>query len=77
MDENYVLVEGVGVAKKAVRPNPTTGASGGVVDKLMPIHVSNVALLNSATGRADRTGFRLVGGKKVRVYKSSAEVVKA
>jgi len=76
IDTNYVVVEGVNVAKKATRPNPMTGTTGGIVDKLMPIHVSNVALFNAATGKADRVGFKEVDGKKVRVYKSSGEVVK-
>jgi len=73
---DYVVVEGVNVAKKALRPNPMTGTTGGIVDKLMPIHVSNVALFNAATGKADRVGFKEVDGKKVRVFKSSGEVVK-
>jgi large subunit ribosomal protein L24 len=72
----HVVVEGINVAKKAVRPNPMTGATGGIVDKAMPIHVSNVALFNAATGKADRVGAKIVDGKKVRVYKSSGEVVK-
>jgi large subunit ribosomal protein L24 len=72
----YIVVEGINVAKKAVRPNPMTGATGGIVDKAMPIHVSNVALFNAATGKADRVGAKIVDGKKVRVYKSSGEVVK-
>jgi len=73
---DYVVVEGVNVVKKAVKPNPMTGATGGILDKLMPIHVSNVALVNAATGKADRVGFKVVDGKKVRVYKSNGEVVK-
>jgi large subunit ribosomal protein L24 len=76
VDANYVVVEGVNVAKKAAKPNPMTGTTGGIVDKLMPIHVSNVALFNAATGKADRAGSKVVDGKKVRVYKSSGEVVK-
>lgn len=76
VDANFVVVEGVNVAKKAIKPNPMTGAVGGIVDKLMPIHVSNVALFNAATGKADRVGFKDVDGKKVRVFKSSGEVVK-
>lgn len=76
IDSSYVVVAGVNVAKKAVKPNPMTGAIGGIVDKLMPIHVSNVALFNVATGRADRIGFKVVDGMKVRVFKSSGEVVK-
>jgi large subunit ribosomal protein L24 len=54
-----------------------TGATGGIVDKVMPIHVSNVALFNAATGKADRVGIKLVDGKRVRVFKSSGEAVKA
>lgn len=76
IDAEYVIVEGVNVAKKATKPNPMTGATGGIVDKLMPIHVSNVALFNAATGKADRAGFKDVDGKKIRVYKSNGEVVK-
>ena len=62
--------------KKATKPNPMTGVTGGIIDKLMPIHVSNVALFNAATGKADRVGYKDVDGKKVRVFKSSGEVVK-
>jgi large subunit ribosomal protein L24 len=75
--EDRVTVAGVNVAKKAVKPNPMTGTTGGIVDKVMPIHVSNVALFNAATGKADRVGFKIVDGKKVRVFKSNGEVVKA
>src|SRR3569623_1048218 len=77
IDANYVVVEGVNVAKKAAKPNPMTGNTGGIVDKLMPIQVSNVALINAATGNADRVGFKEADGKKVRVNKSNGEVVKA
>lgn len=76
IDSDYVIVEGVNVAKKATKPNPMAGTTGGIVDKLMPIHVSNVALFNAATGKADRVGFKDVDGKKVRVFKSSGDVVK-
>ena len=76
VDAEHLIVEGVNVAKKATKPNPMTGATGGIVDKLMPIHVSNVALFNAATGKADRAGFKEVDGKKIRVYKSNGEVVK-
>ena len=77
VDAQHVIVEGVNVVKKAVKPNPMTGAVGGIVDKTMPIHISNVALFNAATGKGDRVGIKLVDGKRVRVYKSSGEVVKA
>ena len=76
VDANHLVVDGINVAKKAVKPNPMTGATGGIVDKLMPIHISNVALFNAATGKADRVGIKTVDGKKVRVYKSTGEVVK-
>lgn len=76
VSQDYLLVDGVNVAKKATRPNPMTGATGGIVDKVMPIHVSNVALFNAATGKADRARIEDKDGKKVRVYKSSGEVVK-
>ncbi|TCS37325.1 large subunit ribosomal protein L24 [Paucimonas lemoignei] len=76
VNADYVIVEGINVAKKATKPNPMTGATGGIVDKLMPIHVSNVALFNAAAGKADRVGYKTEGDKKVRVYKSSGEVVK-
>ncbi len=75
VDAHYVVVEGVGVVKKAVKPNPMVGAIGGIVDKLMPIHVSNVALFNAATGKPSRVGFR-VDGKKARVCKTNGEVLK-
>jgi len=76
VDANHLVVDGINVAKKAVKPNPMTGATGGIVDKLMPIHISNVALFNAATGKADRVGIKTVDCKKVRVYKSTGEVVK-
>jgi len=78
IDEERVVVEGVNVAKKHVKPNPMKGTTGGVVDKTMPIHQSNVAIYNASTGKADRVGVKLLeGGKKVRVYKSSGEEIKA
>lgn len=76
VNAEFVIVEGVNIAKKAIRPNPMTGATGGIVDKAMPIHVSNVALFNATAGRADRVGFKSIDGKNVRVYKSNGEAVK-
>ena len=76
VDAEHIVVEGVNIAKKATKPNPMTGITGGIVDKLMPIHVSNVALFNSATGKADRVGFKTVDGKPVRVFKSNGDAVK-
>ena len=75
--EDRVVVAGINVAKKTIKPNPMTGAAGGIEDKLMPIHVSNVALFNEKAGKADRVGFKEVNGKKVRVFKSNGEVVEA
>ena len=78
VDAEHVVVEGLNRAKKHVKPNPVKGVVGGVVDKDMPLHVSNVALYNSATKKADRIGFKLLDdGTKVRVFKSSGEVVGA
>ncbi|MFO1214315.1 MAG: 50S ribosomal protein L24 [Burkholderiaceae bacterium] len=78
VDEQYVLVEGVNIVKKHVKPNPMKGTTGGVVDKTMPIHQSNVAIYNAATSKADRVGIKLLdNGDKVRVYKSSGEQIKA
>ncbi len=74
---DHLVVDGINLAKKAIKPNPMTGAAGGIVDKLMPIHISNVALFNAVTGKGDRVGIKLVDGKRVRVFKSSGEVVKA
>ena len=78
VDEEHVLVEGVNRAKKHVKPNPMEGVAGGIVDKDMPIHLSNVALFNHATKKADRVGFKtLENGRKVRVFKSNGELVNA
>ena len=78
VDADYVLVDGVNVAKKHVRPNPMKGTTGGIVDKTMPIHQSNVAIFNAASGKGDRVGIKLLAdGKKVRVFKSSGEEIKA
>lgn len=78
VDAEHVVVGGVNSAKKHVKPNPVKGVVGGIVDKDMPIHISNVALFNPATSKADRVGIKFLdGGKKVRVFKSSGEVVDA
>ena len=78
VDGEHVVVEGVNRAKKHVKPNPVKGVVGGIVDKDMPIHISNIALYNPATQKADRVGFKtLEDGKKVRVFKSNGEVVNA
>ena len=78
VDAQHVVVEGVNRVKKHERPNPMKGQTGGIVDKDMPIHVSNIALYNPATQKADRIGFKsLEDGRKVRVFKSNGEQVDA
>ena len=73
-----VLVEGVNMVKKHVKENPQLGTKGGVVEQEAPMHVSNVALVNQATGKADRVGFKVLeDGRKVRYFKSNNEVVDA
>ncbi|MBS0304404.1 MAG: 50S ribosomal protein L24 [Proteobacteria bacterium] len=87
VDDERIVVEGVNVVKKHVKPNPMKGIAGGVVDKTMPIHQSNVAIFNPKTGKADRVGIKLLSKDEqaarktrdngVRVYKSSGEEIKA
>jgi len=76
MESGKVLVEGVNRVKKHQRPNPMKNITGGIVDKDMPIHISNVALFNPATKKADRVGVKsLEDGRKVRVFKANGEQV--
>ncbi len=75
VDERHVTVEGVNMVKKHVRPNPMKNQPGGIVDKTMPIDLSNVMLFNPATSKGDRVGFKVVDGKKVRVFKGNGAVV--
>jgi large subunit ribosomal protein L24 len=78
LNTDQLVVEGVGVVKKHAKPNPMRGVTGGIIEKEMPIHISNVALFNSATQKGDRVGFKaLEDGRKVRVFKSNGEVVDA
>jgi large subunit ribosomal protein L24 len=83
VDDDHILVEGVNVVKKHVKPNPMKGTTGGVIDKTMPIHQSNVAIYNTATGKADRVGIKLGTDAKTnkvtrtRVFKSSGAEIKA
>ena len=87
VSEDRLLVEGVNVVKKHVKPNPMKGATGGVVDKTMSIHQSNVAIFNAATGKADRVGIKLLSDDEkkqrktiergVRVFRSSGAEIKA
>jgi large subunit ribosomal protein L24 len=86
VDDERLLIEGVNVVKKHVKPNPMKGATGGVVDKTLPIHQSNVAIFNAATGKADRVGIKLLSDEEkqsrktqegaVRVFRSSGQEIK-
>jgi len=78
LDNNRVVVSGVNMIKKHAKPNPQAGVAGGIVEKEAPIQVSNIAIFNPSSNKADRVGYRVEdGGKKVRVYKSSGEVIDA
>ena len=74
-DKDRVIVEGVNVVKKHQKPNPGAGESGGIVEQEAAIHISNVAILNPETGKADRVGFRIEDGKKVRFFKSNNAII--
>lgn len=72
-----VLVEGINTVKKHTRGNPMMGLPGGIVDRTLPIHISNVALYNAETGKGDRVGVKVVDGAKVRIFRSTGAVVGA
>ena len=78
VDADHVLVEGVNMVKKHQRPNPMKNTQGGIVDKEMPLHISNVAIFNAVTKKADRVGIKvLTDGRRVRVFKSNGEMIDA
>ncbi|CUA88431.1 MULTISPECIES: 50S ribosomal protein L24 [Pseudidiomarina] len=72
---NRVFVEGVNIVKKHQKPNPALGVAGGIVEQEAAIHVSNVAVYNPETGKADRVGFKTEDGKKVRFFKSNNAII--
>ena len=76
-DDARLLVSGVNIIKRHPKPNPMAGAQGGIVEKEAPIHVSNVAIFNPETNKADRVGFKAEDGKKVRIFKSTQKAVDA
>ncbi len=77
-DDGRVLVAGVNMVKRHTRPNPNVGEQGGIKEKEAPIQVSNLAIFNTSTDKADRVGFKVQeDGKKVRIYKSTQEVIDA
>jgi large subunit ribosomal protein L24 len=75
LDNNKLIVAGVNMVKKHTKPNPQAGVAGGIVEKEAPIQVSNVAIFNPGSNRADRVGFKVDGDAKVRIFKSSGEVI--
>ena len=78
VDPEHLLVEGANMVKKHQRPNPMKGQTGGIIDKEMPLHVSNVAIFNPATKKADRVGIKVMDdGRRVRVFKSNGEMIDA
>jgi large subunit ribosomal protein L24 len=87
VDDEHLIVDGVNVVKKHVKPNPMKGITGGVIDKTMPIDQSNVAIFNPETGKADRVAIKLLSKAEqearktkdngVRIYKSSGKEIKA
>ena len=73
--DNRLIVAGINMVKKHTKPNPQKGVAGGIVEKEAPIQVSNVAIFNPNTNKADRVGFKVDGDSKVRIYKSSGEAI--
>ena len=77
LDNNKLMVSGVNMIKKHTKPNPQMGVAGGIVEQEAAIQVSNVAIFNPTTNKADRVGYKVEGESKVRVFKSSGEAIDA
>jgi len=75
LQDGRVIVAGINVVKKHVRPNPQIGEQGGIVEREAPLDVSNVAIFNPKTNKADRVGVQVADGKRIRVYKSTGEAI--
>ena len=75
LDNDKLIVSGVNMLKKHTKPNPQAGVAGGIVENEAPIQVSNVAIFNPSSSKADRVGFKVDGDSKVRIFKSSGEVI--
>ena len=76
VNDDSILIEAINMAKKHVKPNPGAGVEGGIVEKEMPLSISNVMMFNPMTNKGDRVGFKLLDdGRKVRYFKSNGEVV--
>lgn len=77
IDDSHLLIDGINMVKKHAKPNPMKGVTGGIIEKSMPIHQSNVAMFNASTGKADRVGIKVQDdGARVRVFKSSGAEIK-
>ena len=77
LDTGKLVVAGINMIKKHTKPNPQAGVSGGIVEREAPIQISNVAIYNSEAGRADRVGYKVEDGNKVRIYKSDGSAIDA
>ena len=77
LDNNKLLVSGINMIKKHTKPNPQMGVAGGIVEREAPIQISNVAIFNPGTNKADRVGYKVEGDNKVRVFKSNGETIDA
>jgi large subunit ribosomal protein L24 len=75
LGDNRVLVSGINMVKKHTKANPQAGVAGGILESERPIEISNVAIFNPSTNKADRVGFKVNGESKVRIYKSSGEEI--
>ena len=75
--DDRLIVGGINLVKRHTKPNPMAGVQGGIVEKEAPLHVSNVAIFNGETNKADRVGFKVEDGKKIRVFKSTQKPVGA
>ena len=73
--DNKVLVDGINMVKRHTKPNPQAGVAGGIVEKEAPLQISNIAIYNPKTAKADRVGFKVEGDEKVRIFKSDNEVI--
>jgi large subunit ribosomal protein L24 len=76
INSRQVLVEGLNMAKKTTKPNPSKGEQGGIVSKEMPLDISNIAIFNDSTSKADKVTFKILkDGKKIRIFKSNKEAI--
>ena len=76
INDRHGIVEGLNMVKKTTKPNPSKGEQGGIVNKEMPLDISNIAIFNNATSKADKVTFKkLKDGKKIRIFKSNQEAI--